>query len=432
MNVKRLLSCIAMFTVFNAQAQLTLPPQVVAPITPIIDKLPKDLSDIRQGLRDNAVQQQQQLSKVGQRLTKPLFAIPETVAIKAAGGKHILREVITPEGDIAVEREWVLLGRQQDIQALSHPDITVVDARFLPSLSQWVFTVKVSAALDEVSRIRDTLPPSLSAQIARNHVYLSQSGAIPGVPISAKPPIRQCEIPTRVGMIDTQIYTEHAVFQHIQLQQQSFLEEGTPISNIHGTAVAGLLAEEMHAGSQLYNAGVFYQRNSVSQGATLFALINGLEYLAALQVDTINMSLAGPHNPVLESVLKTIDKQGIQVVSAAGNEGPAAPPAYPAAYASTVAVTAVDKANAIYRWANQGDYIDFSALGVSVKTAHPQEEAYRETGTSMAAPRVTARYACALRSSKDRARAMTQLIEMAVDAGEIGRDMVYGYGIIQK
>lgn len=431
MKVTLLLSFMAIITTFNVQAQLTLPPQVVAPVTPTIDKLPKGLSDIRQRLRENIVQQQG-LSSVGQQLTKPLFALPKTVAINAIDGQNILQEVITREGDIAVEREWVLLGQQQDIHAFSHPGITVVEARFLSSLSQWVFTVKVSAALDEVSKIRDTLPPSLRAQVARNHVYLSQSESIQRVPPPDTPPVRQCETPTRVGMIDTQIYTEHTAFEHIQLQQQSFLEEGTPISNIHGTAVAGLLADEMHPGSQLYNASVFYQRNSVSQGATLFALINGLEYLASQQVDTINMSLAGPHNPVLETVLIAIDKQGIQVVSAAGNEGPAAPPAYPAAYVSTVAVTAVDKTNTIYRWANQGDYIDFSALGVSVKTVHPEEDVFRETGTSMAAPLVTARYACALRSTKDRARAMTQLIEAAVDVGEKGRDMVYGYGIIQK
>ena len=69
---------------------------------------------------------------------------------------------------------------------------------------------------------------------------------------------------------------------------------------------------------------------------------------------------------------------------------------------------------------------------MSVKTVHPEEDVFRETGTSMAAPLVTARYACALRSTKDRARAMTQLIEAAVDVGEKGRDMMYGYGIIQK
>ena len=54
-----------------------------------------------------------------------------------------------------------------------------------------------------------------------------------------------------------------------------------------------------------------------------------------------------------------------------GNEGPASLPLYPAAYTETLGITAVDKSNVIYRWANQGDYVDFGAFGVSVNAAHP-------------------------------------------------------------
>lgn len=432
MNAKRLLSFTAILMAFHCHGQLALPSQVAAPITPVIDKLPKDLTDIRQGLTKSIREKNAALSTLSEPLTAPLFSIPEAVTINASGGQELLREVTTPEGHIAVEREWVVLGQQEDIQAFTHPDIRVLESRFLPSLSQWVFTLKVSASLDEVSKIRDTLPPALKAQIARNHVYLSQSASNPAPSSPSFETQLRCESPTRIGLIDTHVFTEHLAFDHIKVQQQDFLNADMPISKVHGTAVASLLAEEMTAGSQLYNASVFYQRNTVSQGATLMALINGLEYLAAQQVDTINMSLAGPHNPVLEKVLIAVDAQGIQVVSAAGNEGPAAPPTFPAAYPSTIAVTAVDKENSIYRWANQGDYIDFAALGVSVETAHPTQEHYRETGTSMAAPLISARYACALRISRDRAQAMRQLIESAVDVGETGKDTVFGFGIIQK
>jgi subtilisin family serine protease len=78
-------------------------------------------------------------------------------------------------------------------------------------------------------------------------------------------------------------------------------------------------------------------------------------------------------------------------VAAAGNGGPDAPSAFPAAYEEEViAVTAVDRNQRVYDQANRGRYIDVAAPGVRIWTALPHGQAGVQSGTSFAAPFVTA------------------------------------------
>lgn len=325
---------------------------------------------------------------------------------------------------------------------------------------------------DEVSHIRNRLPKSLQDQIGRNHIYLSQSEVsakgsllrhVDKIEVSTQQ-FESCPTPLRIGMVDTHVTTTHPLLSHIVFTQASFIVEqregqdprpnqnngldsdaadskkqtskaselagGVAFSSDHGTAVASLLAASMPESSQVFNASVFYSRNSVSQGATLMSLIEGLNYLASQQVDAINMSLAGPDNPVLARVIKQLDESGIQIIAAVGNEGPASLPLYPAAYPETLGITAVDKSHAIYRWANQGDYVDFAAVGVSVEVAHPDGKVIRQTGTSMASPRATALYACFLRTELERNAALLKLQQLALDTGPPGRDSVFGFGVL--
>ena len=144
----------------------------------------------------------------------------------------------------------------------------------------------------------------------------------------------------------------------------------------------------------------------------------------------INMSLEGPPNRVLGEVVRRAQAKGCVVVAAAGNGGPAAPPAYPAAYPSVVAVTAVDAAGAIYTYANRGDYITFSALGVDVRTPISTSKL---SGTSYAAPVVAGLVARRMRRQdvRDAAAAVETLKLQARHIGRTGRDPIYGYGVLE-
>jgi subtilisin family serine protease len=159
------------------------------------------------------------------------------------------------------------------------------------------------------------------------------------------------------------------------------------------------------------------------------SLVRALDWLLGEKVSLINMSLAGPDNRILASAVAKTLASGTAIVAAVGNEGPAAPPLFPAAYPGVIAVTAVDSKSKIYRWANRGDQVYFAAPGVNIISARSDGDYGRESGTSMAAPVVAAFLACEMHQHK-RDEALALLSNKAKDLGEPGRDQVFGVGLL--
>lgn len=95
----------------------------------------------------------------------------------------------------------------------------------------------------------------------------------------------------------------------------------------------------------------------------------------------IQISMTGPPNRLLETAVRTLHERGIGIVAAAGNGGPAAAPAFPAAYDTVVSVTAIDQDLRAYRLANRGDYIAFSSPGVGVWSAAKNGAGRYRTGS---------------------------------------------------
>jgi subtilisin family serine protease len=117
-------------------------------------------------------------------------------------------------------------------------------------------------------------------------------------------------------------------------------------------------------------------------------------------------------------------------VAAAGNGGPAARPAFPAAYPGVIAVTAVDENGQVYRRANRGDYIAFAARGVHVASEYESATSKAKTvsGTSFASPVVAAAIARRLEGSAGVGGVIDSLKTEARDLGTPGRDSIYGWG----
>ena len=120
-------------------------------------------------------------------------------------------------------------------------------------------------------------------------------------------------------------------------------------------------------------------------------------------------------------------------MAAAGNEGPDSEPAYPAAYAGVIAVAAVDQRGRPYGRGNRGSYIYVAAPGVDVWGADARGGEAFWTGTSFAAPFVTA--AVARDMSVGRAHDINDgralIAAGARDLGAPGRDPIYGHGLLQ-
>lgn len=231
--------------------------------------------------------------------------------------------------------------------------------------------------------------------------------------------------PLVVGVIDTAIASHAALGQARITAWAGGNQPGAPVT--HGTAVASIVASEGRA--TIYSANIF--RGPASRPFTSADVIaEALEWMLAHDVPTINMSLAGPRNAILDRLIRDALARGRTLVAAAGNGGPTAPPAYPAAVPGVVAVTAVDRQARVYRYANRGRYITVAAQGVDVLAAHAPGGLAQFTGTSFATPRV-AGWMARCRSEGASARLCTdRLREAARDLGDAGRDDTYGYGVI--
>jgi subtilisin family serine protease len=191
--------------------------------------------------------------------------------------------------------------------------------------------------------------------------------------------------------------------------------------------VASLLIAR--AGADLYAADVYC---GVATGGAVDAIVAALGWMDQELVPVINISLVGPRNVLLERIVNVLIARGHVLVAAVGNDGPAAPPLYPAAYAGVVGVTAVDAKRRVLVEAERGPQVMFSALGADLKAANIEHGYVTVRGTSFAAPTVAALLAGSLSNPDQEAAraAIAVLAKQAIDLGPPGKDLTYGFGLV--
>lgn len=417
---------------------------------------------IIQSTLETTVKQTTELVQAQVAIASELVAsLAAIIPIKSRSGAIIFNDVAVENQWRAVKNEWLLVVEKADIAALKALDITVLEQISLEQLGLELVRFRVDDSLNTYSQLQRMFPKAMShGGLDRNHIYnyWPQSDAEPA-PSSAIPdessryraqPV--CKDHLKIGVIDTAIDIEHLGFSRAKIIQHRFLDTRIKAAIDHGTAVVGLLVgndpevQGVAPNASLAVASVVYQRNgsggltqtgssqAVSQGATALSLLRALDWLAAKGVGVINMSIAGPPNALLEQAIEALNKQSIVIVAAVGNEGPAAPPVYPAAYPEVIGVTAVDASRHIYRWANRGPQVDFAARGVAVTTLRAGGGLGTDSGTSMAAPLVSALVACLKQGEKQlwtRRNIVEELGKTSLDLGEPGRDNVFGFGLLQ-
>ena len=234
-----------------------------------------------------------------------------------------------------------------------------------------------------------------------------------------------------IGLIDTAIERTHPVFQKASLFHKDFVTDKQPRPTAHGTAIASQLVTQMR---QLYSASVFYQDAQQRNHASVDSLTAAIDWLIEKRVAIINMSLSGPPNQLLHFIIRQASQRGHLIIAAAGNQGPASPPLYPAAYPEVVAVTAVDKKHRVYRRANRGEHVEVAAIGVTLRTADSTGGYTTNSGTSFAAPTVSAWFANTLqRPDLQQAQQLRRELHLsAKDLGATGRDPIFGHGLISN
>lgn len=232
-----------------------------------------------------------------------------------------------------------------------------------------------------------------------------------------------------VGLIDGGVGA-HAALNGAIAEQRAFNGEQV-VATAHATAVASLLAGRGHGvtgaapNAQLYVADIY---GGQPTGGSSAALARAIGWLTSLGVPVINVSLVGPRNEVMEAIVANAVRRGFLIVAAVGNDGPAAPPLYPAAYPGVVGVTGVDARNRVLVEAERGPQVSFAAAGIGNAAALRGVAPVR--GTSFAAPIVAGLLALRTQSVATNAAGLRALQSNARDLGVPGRDDVYGYGLV--
>jgi hypothetical protein len=205
----------------------------------------------------------------------------------------------------------------------------------------------------------------------------------------------------------------------------------------HGTGMTGAIAAHRRLlgvapGARILAIHAFSPDARHPQQATTQNIIAGIDWAIAKGARVINMSFAGPYDPLLQLALKKARDKGVVLIAAAGNMGPNSPPLYPAADENVIAVTAVDENDKLLPQANQGPHVALAAPGVNVLEAAPRATYNFTTGTSVAAAHVSGAAALIIERNPgiDPAALEEALFSTARDLGEPGRDPQFGYGLV--
>ena len=388
---------------------------------------------------------------IAQQAESEAIISAEAIAIQGAEGRLAAEvdeviDAVEVELDVDARRihqgQWLVMAEPKVFDELASEGYIFDEFTELPGLGLRLAEVAAPASFD-ISKTRDGIMDVVGddrAEVDLNHIYTAgipelQSYEAGISPTDAMPfPLSLATMNLRIGIVDSAVDTDHPAFATAKISSRPFAD-AEQLPNYHGTAIASIIAANaaplrgLAPESELFAAAVFEQDETRGEIASTVSLVRALDWLLSSQVDAINLSLAGPPNRLLEVALKRISEQGVMVLAAAGNGGPMARPQFPAAYASVVAVTAVDQRGRAFRLANRGDYLDLAAPGVNLRHAVAGGGYAASSGTSFAVPfAVTA--AALLKHQEPDSDVIGRLYAAATDIGPPGRDDIYGYGLL--
>ena len=242
----------------------------------------------------------------------------------------------------------------------------------------------------------------------------------------------------KVAIIDTGIDAQHSELAGSVTESFDAVDAGPDAPTRHGTAMAGVIASKVRITGIAPNVEILSARafappkKGGGASGTTYAIIKSMDWAYRAGARVFNLSFAGPKDRLLIQALDALAEHNTIMIGAAGNAGPGKPPAYPAAHAGVIAVTATDQNDALYTMANRGSYVAVAAPGVDIITTTPGGGYEFMSGTSIATAHVTGVVALVLeRHPEFKADAMAQLLANAsVDLGPKGVDSAFGAGLV--
>jgi hypothetical protein len=380
---------------------------------------------------------------VGQSLSDEFSTAPaNTLGLRRTTAQRLIRNnrqqmEADPNGQPILRAELVGLNLSESALAqIASAGFTVVTRQSLPGIDTELFVLRAPSAMSTrraLQRLRELEP---DCDFDYDHLYAdSASGPLQGAisPEAAATAAPGEPSALRVGLIDGGVQRTHVVFHANAVTLWGC--DGRSVPSVHGTEVASLLVGESApfrgaaAGGSLYAADVYC---GVPTGGATDAIAAAFGWMSSQRIAVINISLVGPDNLVLRQVVRQMVAHGHLVVAAVGNDGPAAPPLYPAAYPGVIGVTAVDVRRRALLEAERGPQVSFAAPGADMAAATLPEGYQAVRGTSFAAPIVAGLLAARL-SDPDldgAQRAVNSLAQDAIHLGSAARDTTFGLGLV--
>ena len=208
----------------------------------------------------------------------------------------------------------------------------------------------------------------------------------------------------------------------------------------HGTFVAGLIAARPDSNEA---TGVapdirvmdlrFLDSRNQFYGRDWEMFAQAIDYAVSNGADIINLSIYcnGVPPASLEQAILRAHAAGVLIVGIAGNSG-CNRVCYPGCYPSVIAVSATDRENSLASFSNYGSHVTVCAPGDSVISLYPGGDIAEGSGTSFAAPHVSAALALILSRNPHLSpeEVLACLTNSATDLGVLGSDIEYGNGLI--
>jgi hypothetical protein len=412
---------LATVVISTAQAQLRLP---VAPLPAL------PVQKLTQTLGQTAANSLQQLSDARHLLIASLIRTnPRTIAVDPRGNPIVRGELLA------------YAPSTQALAAALAKGFAITREQTAADLNIHLVVLQAPASMNIVKALRTLRDADPEGVYDFNHIYTGV-GLLAGesaellidTPAPQYSGASRSEKPLpRVGLIDSGVEGSHPVFRNAQIHPWGC--GGRSLPSAHGTAVASLLVGQstrFHGvldKAELYAADVYC---NAPTGGAVDALAAAFSWLAEQRVAVINVSLVGPDNAALSQIVRALTSRGYLLVAAVGNDGPAAPPLYPASYPHVIGVTAVDGHRRVLIEAARGNQVMFAARGADMSAADVGGKYSSIRGTSFAAPIVAALLAQSVTAPEvgSSNAAIDSLAQGAIDLGPKGRDLTYGYGLV--
>lgn len=369
-------------------------------------------------------------------------------ALERARTRHILRLLqryprliaLDPAGNPIVRGEVVAIAPvPAALRRARKAGFAIVRVQRLAALALRVVVLRAPAGVSAVRALATLRRLDPEGTYDFNHLYTESGVAASSAsrPLTRPAALTAAAVrpPPVLGLIDGGVDRSHPVFRGATIHQHGCAGHSVP--SAHGTAVASLMIgrgqhfEGAAPGAELFAANVFCARPT---GGSVTAIARAFAWLVRRAVPVINISLVGPPNALLRTVVARVLKRGILIVAAVGNDGPAAPPLYPAAYPGVIGVTAVGPHRRALFEAERGPQVMFAAPGADIEAARMPSGYALVRGTSFAAPLVAGLLAASLHASAPAPAAaqtaLHTLIRRAIHLGKPGRNPVYGFGLV--